>query len=233
MKYNCVIVDDEPMAGNFLQHYCERLDNFEVAGVFENAESALDLLKKKVIEVLFLDVEMPGISGFQLLDQLPYMPKVVLTTSKTDYAYSAFQYNVTDYLKKPITFNRFQEACSKIAATLHKEAKQVPTTITKTEDIYIKADGKFIRLTYDDILYIESMGDYVKYFTTTKAYVTHSTLKAAEEKVNANNFIKVHRCYIVNLKKIKDIQDNSLVIEGKVIPISKSLKGDVMAKIGI
>jgi DNA-binding LytR/AlgR family response regulator len=232
MKYNCIIVDDEPMAGNFLQHYCERLGSFEVAGVFENAEAALDLLKKKAVEVLFLDVEMPGISGFQLLDQLPYMPKVVLTTSKTDYAYNAFQYNVTDYLKKPVSFNRFQEACNKITEQLQKENRQA-VNIAKTEDIYIKADGKFIRLTYEDILYIESMGDYVKYFTTTKAYVTHSTLKAVEEKVNQNSFIKVHRCYIVNLKKIKDIQDNSLVIEGKVIPISKSLRPDVMLKIGI
>jgi DNA-binding LytR/AlgR family response regulator len=232
MKYNCIIVDDEPMASNFLQHYCERVGNLDVAGTFENAEAALEVLKKKVIEVLFLDVEMPGITGFQLLDQLPYMPKVVLTTSKTDYAYSAFEYNVTDFLKKPISFNRFQEACFKITEQLKKESKLAPA-VTKSEDIYIKADGKFIRLTYDDILYIESMGDYVKYFTPAKAYVTHSTLKAVEEKVGGDSFIKVHRCYIVNLKKIKDIQDNSLVIEGKVIPISKSLKQDVMAKVGI
>lgn len=232
MKYKCLIVDDESMAGSFLQHYCERAGIFEVAGVFENAESALDVLKKKIIDVLFLDVEMPGISGFQLMDQLPYMPKVVLTTSKTDYAYHAFQYNVTDYLKKPIGFNRFQETCNKITGLLLKEEKQTVATPVQ-EDIYIKADGKFIRLTYEDILYIESMGDYVKYFTATKTYITHSTLKAVEEKVNQNSFIKVHRSYIVNLRKIKDIQDNSLVIEGKVIPISKSLKPEVMQKIGI
>ena len=222
------------MAGNFLQHYCERLGTFDVAGIFENAEEALELLKTKIIDILFLDVEMPGITGFQLLDQLPYMPKVVLTTSKTDYAYNAFQYNVTDYLKKPVSFNRFQEACNKIMEQLQKEATpKTHAIVPKQEDIYIKADGKFIRLNYEDILYIESMGDYVKYFTANKTYITHSTLKAVEEKVTPGNFIKVHRSYIVNLRKIKDIQDNSLVIEGKVIPISKSLRPEVMLKIGI
>jgi DNA-binding LytR/AlgR family response regulator len=232
MKYKCVIVDDEPMANSFLQHYCERLGTLEVSGIYEDAGEALAFLKQEAIDILFLDVEMPGLSGFQLLDQLSYMPKVVLTTSKTDYAFNAFQYNVTDYLKKPIAYNRFQEAVNKITESLQKAAPAIQTTVKK-EDIFIKADGKFIRLNYEDILYIESMGDYVKYITSSKSYVTHSTLKAAEEKVSDINFIKVHRSYIVNLKKIKDIQDNTLLIEGKLIPISKSLKSDVMQKIGV
>jgi DNA-binding LytR/AlgR family response regulator len=232
--YKCIIVDDEPMAGGFLQHYCEKLGTVSVAGVFENAHDALELLKKEKVDILFLDVEMPGLSGFQLLDQLVYMPKVVLTTSKTDYAFNAFQYNVTDYLKKPIPFSRFQEACNKIIESLQKtQVTNISVSHAPQDDIFIKSDGKFIRLTYEDILYIESMGDYVKYFTSARSYVTHSTLKAVEEKVTPNNFIKVHRSYIVNLKKVKDIQDNTLVIEGKVIPISKSLKPDVMQKIGM
>ncbi len=233
MKYSCVIVDDEPMANSFLQHYCERLGTIDVSGIFEDAPTALSFLKQHVVDILFLDVEMPGLSGFQLLDQLAYMPKVVLTTSKTDYAFNAFQYNVTDYLKKPIAFNRFQESIGKIAQSLQKTAVAI-TPAAKKEDIFIKADGKFVRLNYEDILYIESMGDYVKYFTSTKSYITHSTLKAVEEKVeDGGSFLKVHRSYIVNLKKIKDIQDNTLLIEGKVIPISKSLRSDVLQKIGV
>ena len=209
MKLKCIIVDDEPLARSFLERYCQKLGTLEVMGSFPDAESALNYLTCNEIDILFLDVEMPGSNGFQLLDQLLYMPKVILTTSKTEYAFDAFQYNVTDYLKKPISFNRFQEAVNKITESL------INTIVKPTaDDIFIKTEGKFIRLSYQDILYIESMGDYVKYFTQAKYYLTYSTLKAVEEKMNAKEFMKVHRSYIVNLRKIKDIQDNSIVIEG-------------------
>ena len=156
------------------------------------------------------------------------MPKVILTTAKTDYAYNAFQYNVTDYLKKPFTFVRFQEAIGK-AAELFAEKKNVP----KKEDIFIKSDGKLTRLNYEDILYIESVGDYVKYCTPEKKYITHSTLKAVEEKMDKVHFMKVHRSYIVNLRKIRNIQDNTLSIGDSIIPISKVLKTEVMGRINL
>ena len=214
------------MARNFLERYCEKQGNLEVMGSFPDSEGALTFLSTNEIDILFLDVEMPGATGFELLDKLIYMPKVVLTTSKTDYAFDAFQYNVADYLKKPISFSRFQESITKITESLNNT-----TVETNKDDIFIKTDGKFIRLSYEDILYIESMGDYVKYFTLAKHYLTHSTLKAVEEKMNPKQFMKVHRSYIVNMKKIKDIQDNTIVIDTKVIPISKALKFDVMTRI--
>lgn len=228
MKLSCIIVEDEPLARDFLRKYCDNSGLLEVKGTFPNAEEALTFLRTNEIELVFLDVEMPGANGFELLDQLLYMPKVVLTTSKTEYAYMAFQYKVSDYIKKPITYNRFLEAVNKVKS----EIKETTVEASK-EDVFIKADGKFIRLGYDDILFIESMGDYVKYITPVKTYLTHSTLKAVEEKMNKNSFMKVHRSYIVNLKKIKDIQDYSLVIENKVIPISKSLKTEVMERLNI
>jgi DNA-binding LytR/AlgR family response regulator len=235
MKLKVIIVDDEPMARNFLERYCEKNVNLLMSGTFEDALTALDYLQKNEIDILFLDVEMPNLSGFQLLDQLPYMPKVILTTSKTDYAFNAFEYGVADFLKKPITFNRFQEAITKITVSLTEKILQPVLKIpaVNLEEIFIKADGKLTRLNYKEILYIESLGDYVKYFTATKNYVTLSTLKAVEEKMGSTNFMKVHRSYIVNLQKIKDIQDNSLVIEGKVIPISKSFKSEVMSRINV
>jgi DNA-binding LytR/AlgR family response regulator len=235
MKLKVIIVDDEPMARNFLERYCEKNVNLLMSGTFEDALTALDYLQKNEIDILFLDVEMPNLSGFQLLDQLPYMPKVILTTSKTDYAFNAFEYGVADFLKKPITFNRFQEAITKITVSLTEKNLQPVLKIpaVNLEEIFIKADGKLTRLNYKEILYIESLGDYVKYFTATKNYVTLSTLKAVEEKMGSTNFMKVHRSYIVNLQKIKDIQDNSLVIEGKVIPISKSFKSEVMSRINV
>ncbi len=228
MKFKCVIVDDEPMARSFLERYCEKQGNMEMMGSFSDAETAFNYLRYNEIDILFLDVEMPGENGFGLLDKLLYMPKVILTTSKTDYAFDAFQYNVSDYLKKPFSFNRFQESINKVT-----EANNKVTDEATKEDFFIKTEGKFIRLNYQDILYIESVGDYVKYFTDSKFYLTHSTLKAVEEKMKTKYFMKVHRSYIVNLNKIKDIQDNSIVINGKVIPISKSMKPEVMGRITV
>lgn len=235
MKLKVIIVDDEPMARNFLERYCEKNGNLQLSGTFEDAVTALDYLQKNEIDILFLDVEMPNVSGFQLLDQLSYMPKVILTTSKTDHAFNAFEYGVTDFLKKPVTFNRFQEAVIKITESLIEKRLQPVLKIPaiNLEEIFIKSDGKLTRLNFQEILYIESLGDYVKYFTSTKNYVTLSTLKAVEQKMSSINFMKVHRSYIVNLQKIKDIQDNSLVIEGKVIPISKSFKSEVMSRINV
>ncbi len=228
MKFKCIIVDDEPMARSFLERYCEKHGNLEMTGSFSDAETAFDYLKLNEIDILFLDVEMPGENGFRLLDKLLYMPKVILTTGRTEYAFDAFQYNVSDYLKKPISFNRFQESINKVTEANTRIAGEAAK-----EDIFIKTEGKFIRLNYQDILYIESLGDYVKYFTDSKFFLTHSTLKAVEEKMKTKNFLKVHRSYIVNLNKIKDIQDNSIVIQGKVIPISKSMKPEVMGRINL
>src|ERR1017187_6299764 len=165
MKLKAIIVDDEPIARNFLERYCDKNGNIEVAGSFPSASSALDFLKLNEIDIIFLDVEMPDINGFQLIDQLQYLPKIILTTSKTDYAFEAYQHNVADYLKKPFTYNRFADAVSKV---IDKEVQAPPDA--NQEDIFIKADAKLTRLSYGDILYIESVGDYVKYITGTKHY---------------------------------------------------------------
>ena len=228
MKFKCIIVDDEPMARSFLERYCQKQGNLEMTGSFSDTETAFNYLRCNEIDILFLDVEMPGENGFGLLDKLMYMPKVILTTSKTDYAFDAFQYNVSDYLKKPFSFKRFQESINKVTETVPRVAPE-----DANEDFFIKTEGKFIRLNYQDILYIESLGDYVKYFTDSKFYLTHSTLKAVEEKMKSKFFMKVHRSFIVNLNKIKDIQDRSIVINGKVIPISKSMKPEVMGRINV
>ena len=172
---------------------------------------------------------MPGSSGFELLDNLAYHPKVILTTSKEKYAYNAFQYHVADFLKKPFTYARFLEALDKVTEVA------VPRTPISTfnDHIFIRTDGKLVRLNNDDILYIESVGDYVKFVTDVKNYVTHNTIKNLEDKVNKEYFLRVHRSYIINVLKIDDIRENDLYINGKEIPISKSLKADVMKKLTI
>ncbi|MBX3238809.1 MAG: response regulator transcription factor [Chitinophagaceae bacterium] len=228
MKFQSIIVEDLQVSADFLRRFCEKSGVVEVHAHFLNAEDALNYLKDNVVDLIFLDVEMPGASGFELLDQLMYTPQVILTTSKVEYAYDAFQYNVTDYLKKPFTYQRFLESIQKVG----KKSEQQNGN-SEQDHMFIKSDGKLIRLHNDDILFIESMGDYVKFITSAKKYITHNTIKNLETKVNPQVFMKVHRSYIVNFTKINDIQENTLFINGNMIPISKTHKSGVMQKINI
>jgi DNA-binding LytR/AlgR family response regulator len=228
MKYSSIIVEDLQAAADFLVKFCEKSGIVNVQAHFLNAEDALVYLSENLVDLIFLDVEMPGASGFDLMDQLVYTPQVILTTSKTEYAYDAFQYNVTDYLKKPFTYQRFLEAIQKV-----EKKKAEDDSTAENDHIFIKADGKLVRLQNDDILYIESMGDYVKFITADKKYITHNTIKNLETKVDGLRFMKVHRSYIVNLSRIDDIQENQLYIKGAVIPISKAHNSRVMQKINV
>ncbi len=228
MNLKCVIVEDLQVAADYLAKCCEKSGQIEVLAHFPNVAEALVYLNQHSVDLLFLDVEMPGATGFELLDQLAYFPKVVLTTSKSEYAYDAFEYNVTDFLKKPFTYQRFQESLQKITT-----APENNIASTATDHIFIKSEGKLVRLNNDDILYIESMGDYVKFVTGEKKYITHNTIKNLEEKVSRLSFIKVHRSYIINISKIDDIRENDLYIKGNEIPISKAHRSEVMKRLNI
>lgn len=229
MILSCVIVEDLQVAADYLSRCCEKSGLFEVKGHFPNVEEALQFLNHQSVDLLFLDVEMPGASGFDLLDRLAYSPKVILTTSKTEYAYNAFEYNVSDFLKKPFTYQRFLEAVQKITSPTPENN----VNSTATDHIFIKTDGKLIRLNNSDILFIESMGDYVKFVSTDKKYITHNTIKNLEEKVNKQCFLKTHRSYIINVDKIDDIRENLLFIKGNEIPISKAHRSEVMKRLNI
>ena len=230
MKYSSIIVEDLPIAAEFLAKFCEKSGMVDVYQHFTQAEDAIIFLKENKVDIIFLDVEMPGASGFDLLDQLVYNPQIILTTSKTEYAYNAFQYNVCDYMKKPFTYQRFLEAIQKVKA---KESQAAEEGQQEEDYLFIKSEGKLVRLNNDDILYIESMGDYVKFVTRDKKYVTYNSIKNLEEKVNKDYFMKVHRSYIINLLKIDDIRENDLFINGIEIPISKNLRADVLKRLTI
>lgn len=229
MVLSSVIVEDLQVAADYLAKCCEKSGLLEVKGHFPNVEEALQFLNQQSVDLLFLDVEMPGATGFELLDRLAYSPKVILTTSKTEYAYNAFEYNVSDFLKKPFTYQRFLEAVQKITAPTPDNN----VNSTATDHIYIKSEGKLIRLNNSDILYIESMGDYVKFVSTDKKYITHNTIKNLEEKVNKQCFLKTHRSYIINVDKIDDIRENLLFIKGNEIPISKAHRSEVRKRLNI
>ena len=242
MKLSCIIVEDIQIAADFLRKFCEKSDLVEVKGHFLNVTDALDFLDRERVDLLFLDVEMPGANGFDLLDRLTYSPMIVLTTSKTEYAFNAFQYHVNDYLKKPFTYKRFIEAIGKLQqqpsaeATPASPAPSLPSPLaqqTDSEFLFIKADDKLTKIKKDDILFLESMRDYVKFVTSAKNYVTYSTLKNMEEKLIGQTFLKVHRSYIVNLSKIDDIRGNTIYILGNQIPIGKGHKEDLEARLNI
>lgn len=227
MNLTCIIVEDLQVAADYLRHCCEKSGQVEVAGHFTNVRDGVDFLNANTVDLVFLDVEMPGDSGFALIDQIAYAPKIILTTSKPEYAYDAFEHNVSDFLKKPFTYQRFMEAIRKVQASLEASESE------DTDHIFIKTEGKLVRLNNEDIHYIESMGDYVRFVTQDKKYISHNTIKNLEDKVNRKNFMKIHRSYIVNIQKVDNIRENSLFINGVEIPISKAHKTDVIKRIKI
>ena len=242
MKITSIIVEDIQIAADFLKKFCEKSDLIEVKGHFLNVTDALEYLDNDKVDLIFLDVEMPGATGFDLMDRLTYSPKIILTTTKTEYAFDAFQYNVSDYLKKPISYKRFLESVQKISKT--EQAPPVPATPAAAPAaasdpnadqgaLFIKAEGKLVKLNQEDIVFIESMRDYVKFVTASQKYVTYSTLKNLEEKLAKTTFLKVHRSYIVNINKIDDIRGNTIYLQGNQIPIGKGHKDEVLRRLNI
>lgn len=228
MTISCVIIEDLPVAAEYLKKCCEKSGELEVKAHFTNVTDATLFLNDNIVDLLFLDVEMPGEPGFTVLDQISFSPKVILTTSKADYAYTAFEYNVTDFLKKPYTYQRFLQAIKKVSESLDAVQSE-----SGDDHIFIKTEGKLVRLNNDDVLYIESMGDYVRFVTTDRKYIVHNTIKNLEEKMNRKAFMKIHRSYIVNIQKVDNIRENVLLIRGTELPISKAHKADVIQRINI
>ncbi len=231
--YTCIIIDDEVMARKSLQRLCEKINNLTVIATCDSAEDALNVMEEQVPDILLLDVEMPGLSGLQLIEKLAVMPQIVLTTSKTDYAFEAFQYQVADYVKKPVTLPRLEQALLKIFAYIDANKGQTETAVGNNNDIYVKTDGKYVRLDFNNIQYIENIGDYVRIKTNKEAIIVHCTVKAVEEKLPAHMFMKVHRSYIINLSKIVDIEENTLVVGDKVIPISRANRPALLNKLNM
>ena len=227
MTLNCMIVDDDIMARKSIERLCKKTEKLNIVAICSSAEEALELLGDEPVDLIFLDVEMPGLSGIDFLEKAAFLPQIILTTSKTDYAYEAFEYQVTDYLKKPFTFPRFQKAVEK-AMELHEKNKEYKAN---AKEVYVKEDGRFVRVSYEDILFFENVGDYVRIKTDSSSHIVHSTLKNIDAKLNNQRFLKVHRSFIVNLDKIVDIQENSLVIEQTVIPISRANKPLLMNRL--
>ncbi|WP_282116104.1 LytR/AlgR family response regulator transcription factor [Cellulophaga baltica] len=235
---NCIIVDDEGAARMIVEQLCSKISELDVIDSFSNAMDAMKFLNQQTVDVVFLDIHMPGFTGIDFVQTLKNPPRIVLTTSDTNFAIEAYEYEaIVDYLVKPITEDRFEKSIVKIKTALEKSKAPAPVTTKAAsnaeDDIYINIDRRLIKLKLNEILVVEAKGDYIEVKTTTKNYRVHNTLKSIKDKLPENMFLQIHRSYIINFTKIIDIEDNSVLIEKSVIPISRSNRPELMRRLNL
>lgn len=232
----CIIVDDEPLALEILESHINNTEGLEVAKKCVHAIEASEAIKKENPDVVFLDINMPEVSGIDLAQSLQGGPLVVFTTAYEEYAVEAFEINAIDYLLKPISPDRFAKAVERVKeyiALRSNETTSKPEELESEEDfIYVKSEQRLVKIAYNDIFYIEALADYVKiHVAGNKRIITLQTMKNMASKLPADKFSRVHRSYIANLKYIKSLSTNKIEINEKQIPIGKNYKEDFMKKI--
>lgn len=231
MKLTCIIVDDEPPAIRLLEKYVERIPSLEKLAVFSDSLKALEFLNTNTVDVVFLDIQMPQLTGLQLSKIIGDNVKVIFTTAYPDFALEGFDLNATDYLLKPIAFERFYKAVSKLT----EGSKTVQAQYTPTNEYtFIKTDGKnkFTKVFLDDILYIEALQNYVSIHTTNGATITHSSLKNILDGLPVNDFIQIHRSYAIAVKHIETTDSFSVFIKEKELPLGSTYKEAFFKRIG-
>jgi DNA-binding LytR/AlgR family response regulator len=230
MSISCIIIDDEPLARKGIKEYIADVDFLNCIGEFDNPLKAAELISRGEVQLLFLDIQMPKITGLDFFKALSNAPPVIFTTAYPQYALEGFEVNALDYLVKPISFERFFKAVLKA-----KEYYEVRETNTKeagsSEYFFIKADNKLVKILFDDILYAEALQNYVIIHTAAKKYMTYLTFKSVEDYLPADKFLKVHKSYIVAASKIDTIEGNDIRIGQQHIPISRNQKDEVMDKL--
>ena len=234
---NCIIIDDELAARAIVSQLCSKIPELDVIAEFDNAIDALKFLNQESIDVVFLDIHMPGFSGVDFVQTLKNPPKIVLTTSVTDFAVAAYEYEcIVDYLVKPISLERFEKSIQKIKNTSHQSPNtksQEQDSTVHGEELYINIDRRLIKLKYNEIMVIEAKGDYITIKTEKESYHVHTTLKKIKEKLPEKAFMQIHRSFIINFSKIVDIEDNSVLIGKNVIPISRSNRPELMRRLNL
>jgi DNA-binding LytR/AlgR family response regulator len=230
MKIRCIAVDDEHPALLKIENYIAKVPFLELVSSFDNAIDALDYLKNNTVDLVFLDIEMEEFTGVQLLKVLKNKPKIILTTAYDQYAVQAFELEVSDYLLKPISFERFMKSVEKVYDQLLEKKTAVIEEITtneikyKEDYIFVKTEYSMKRIDFSKILYIEGLKEYLSIFTTNERVITLQNFKTVEDVLPKENFIRVHRSYIVSIKKIDSVDKNRVLISDKTIPIGDSYK---------
>jgi DNA-binding LytR/AlgR family response regulator len=234
MNYTCLIVDDEQPARLLLEEFVKKIPNLALKGMCKNPLEAMEILQKEQIDIMFLDIQMPELTGVEFIKSLQNKPAVIFTTAYSEYAIEGYQLDVTDYLVKPFSFSRFVKAVNKAVEfiDLKKAALKGGEPVSAHANyILLHADHKIYKVKIDDILYIEGLKEYVSYFTKEKRIIVLQSLKSIEDSLPKDRFIRIHRSYIVPIDRIKSLDGNQVQIGEKLIPIGRSYKDEVMRKV--
>lgn len=241
MAYSCIIIEDQLPAQRILIRYIDDVPELELAGSFTDPLAALAFLRQNAVDLLFLDIHLPKLSGMDFLKILPYKPKVILTTAFSEYALEGYEFDVVDYLLKPISFDRFLKAVSKV---IYPESSSVPSTPSPTSAqqesansnyVFVKSDRTIIKIILDSIIYIKSEDDYTRVFTEGKNYFLSYTLKYWLDVLPNQNFSRIHKSYIINIAFVEKIEGNQVYIttEKRPLPIGRSFREDFMRRIDL
>ncbi|HEX2900122.1 MAG TPA: LytTR family DNA-binding domain-containing protein [Bacteroidia bacterium] len=229
MAINCVIVDDDPLSVRLLEGLIAQTESLSLQKSFAKSVEAVQYLRENDVDLLFLDVEMPDMTGLELLEALEIKPAVVLVSSKADYALDAFQFDVEDYLLKPPTYARFLKAVKKVEDKLSQDQ----AIQFKGDFVFVKSDTALVKVDIRHLQWVEALADYVALVTKDKKYVCHSTMKSIESKLPADQFVRVHRSYIVRIDQIDAIEDKTVSVGKKIIPVGGTFRDSLMDKLNL
>lgn len=232
MNLKCIIVDDEEMSRMVVQNFVEKTDYLTLAHVVSNGEEAFSLLTKHEnpdVDIIFLDIQMPGMSGLDLMKKLGGAYQIIFITSEEKYAVEAFAGSVTDFLVKPLEYDRFLQATDKAKINIEKQR----IIAESYSDIYVKSDSRLVCLQLDEILFVEALADYIIFNTADGKFIVHHTMKGIEQKLPGSIFTRIHRSFIVNTRKIDHIEDMHVHIGPKPIPIGASFKERLFTRLNL
>lgn len=231
-KTRCLIIDDEPLAIKLIRSHLSKLDCFEVAGECKNALKAIEFLRQEKIDLMFLDINMPEITGVEFLRTIPDPPYVIITTAYREYAIEGYDLDVVDFLLKPISFERFLKAINRFCNRTKPSVKvneEIQAEVKEKKYIHIQDGKNIFKLIYDDVIYFEGYGEYVKVITPGKTYIVRESLTDFENKLSKETFLRVHKSYIVNLQKIKGFSSIHVLLKDKELPIGRFYREKAMS----
>ncbi|QSB28680.1 DNA-binding response regulator [Flavobacterium circumlabens] len=231
MKIKCVLIDDEPLAIKVLQNYFSNFTDFEVIGTFNNSLEALDFINSTAVDAVFLDINMPMMTGFELISLIESKTKVIITTAFREFAAESYDLDVLDYLVKPIPLPRFIKCINKITTEYNLKNNIKVETSKGDSHIFIKVDKKMMKINIEEILFVEGMKEYIKVVTPDKTYITHKSLTSLSEELPADRFLRIHKSYVIALNKVKSIEGNRIQIQSYTIPIGRNYSKEVKNKI--
>jgi DNA-binding LytR/AlgR family response regulator len=226
----CLILDDEPLAIDVIDNYLRRLPNIE-SFKCSNAIDAFQILQKENINLIFLDIEMPLMSGLDFLKTMKAPPAVVITTAYRDYAVESYEHDALDYLVKPISFPRFMKAFEKVLKYLQKNHSPADDAEAENSSLFLKVSGKLVKISIAEILYVESLKDYIKVVTPGNFWISYQTLTSITEKLPEDKFMRIHRSFTIAIDKVIAVEGGNVEIGGKLIPISRDLRQEVVKRI--